>query len=254
MKANWYEIPFVIQPISAIMVRVTMSDLESSFTIHDLPAEERPRERLKKFGSQALSSPELLALVIGRGIAGKSALVIAHELLRRFKSVKRISEATVEELSGIDGIGLAKAAQLRACFELGRRQDLEDEPSRYELTNPQSVVKAVRASIQDKAKEHFKLVLLNVRNTILDISTISIGTVNASLVHPREVFKKAIAHGASSVVLAHNHPSGNPEPSEDDVRLTQRLVEAGRLLGIEVLDHIVVTTKDFVSFKERGLL
>jgi DNA repair protein RadC len=254
MKANWYEIPFVIQPISAIMVRVTMSDLESSFTIHDLPAEERPRERLKKFGSRALSSPELLALVIGRGIAGKSALVIAHELLRRFKSVKRISEATVEELSGIDGIGLAKAAQLRACFELGRRQDLEDEPSRYELTNPQSVVKAVRASIQDKAKEHFKLVLLNVRNTILDISTISIGTVNASLVHPREVFKKAIAHGASSVVLAHNHPSGNPEPSEDDVRLTQRLVEAGRLLGIEVLDHIVVTTKDFVSFKERGLL
>jgi DNA repair protein RadC len=254
MKANWYEIPFVIQPISAIMVRVTMSDLESSFTIHDLPAEERPRERLKKFGSQALSSPELLALVIGRGIAGKSALVIAHELLKRFKSVKRISEATVEELSGIDGIGLAKAAQLRACFELGRRQDLEDEPSRYELTNPQSVVKAVRASIQDKAKEHFKLVLLNVRNTILDISTISIGTVNASLVHPREVFKKAIAHGASSVVLAHNHPSGNPEPSEDDVRLTQRLVEAGRLLGIEVLDHIVVTTKDFVSFKERGLL
>jgi DNA repair protein RadC len=254
MKANWYEIPFVIQPISAIMVRVTMSDLESSFTIHDLPAEERPRERLKKFGSQALSSPELLALVIGRGIAGKSALVIAHELLRRFKSVKRISEATVEELSGIDGIGLAKAAQLRACFELGRRQDLEDEPSRYELTNPQSVVKAVRASIQDKAKEHFKLVLLNVRNTILDISTISIGTVNASLVHPREVFKKAIAHGASSVVLAHNHPLGNPEPSEDDVRLTQRLVEAGRLLGIEVLDHIVVTTKDFVSFKERGLL
>ena len=233
-----------------------MSDLESSFTIHDLPAEERPRERLKKFGPQALSGPELLALVIGRGIAGKSALVIAHELLRRFKSIKRISEATVEELSGINGIGLAKAAQLKACFELGRRQDLEDEPSKYkyELTSPQAVVKAVRASIQDKAKEHFKLVLLNVRNSILDVSTISVGTVSASLVHPREVFKKAIAHGASSVVLAHNHPSGNPEPSEDDVKLTQRLVEAGRLLGIEVLDHIIVTTKEFVSFKERGLM
>jgi DNA repair protein RadC len=231
-----------------------MSDLESSFTIHDLPAEERPRERLKKFGPQALSGPELLALVIGRGIAGKSALIIAQELLRRFKNIKGISEATIEELSGIGGIGLAKAAQLKACFELGRRQDADDAPQKYELTSPQAVVKAVRGSIQDKAKEHFKLVLLNVRNNILDISTISVGTANASLVHPREVFKKAIAHGASSVVLAHNHPSGNPEPSEDDVRLTQRLVEAGRLLGIEVLDHIIVTTKDFVSFKERGLM
>jgi len=231
-----------------------MSDLESSFTIHDLPLEERPRERLKKFGPQALSGPELLALVIGRGIAGKSALVIAHELLRRFKNIRRISEATIEELSTIDGIGLAKAAQLKASFELGRRQDLDDEPSRYEITNPKSVAKAVRASIEDRAKEHFKLVLLNVRNSILATPTISVGTVNASLVHPREVFKKAIAHGASSVVLAHNHPSGNPEPSEDDVKLTQRLVEAGRLLGIEVLDHIIVTTKEFVSFKERGLM
>lgn len=232
-----------------------MSDLETSFTIHDLPAEERPRERLKKFGPQALSGPELLALVIGRGIAGKSALIIAQELLRRFKNIRGVSEATVEELSGIGGIGLAKAAQLKACFELGRRQDVVDERyKKYELTNPQAVVKAVRAGIQDKAKEHFKLVLLNVRNSILDISTISVGTVSASLVHPREVFKKAIAHGASSVVLAHNHPSGSPEPSEDDVRLTQRLVEAGRLLGIEVLDHIIVTAKDFISFKERGLL
>jgi len=234
-----------------------MSDLESSFTIHDLPTEERPRERLKKFGSQALSGPELLALVIGRGVAGRSALIIAQELLRRFKSIKGISEATLEELSGINGIGLAKAAQLKACFELGRRQDQAvDRPSnyKYELTSPQAVVKAVRTSIEDKAKEHFKLVLLNVRNSILDVSTISVGTVSASLVHPREVFKKAIAHGASSVVLAHNHPSGNPEPSEDDVKLTQRLAEAGRLLGIEVLDHIIVTTKDFVSFKERGLL
>jgi DNA repair protein RadC len=232
-----------------------MSDLESSFTIHDLPAEERPRERLKKFGSQALSGPELLALVIGRGVPGKSALIIAQELLKRFKNIKGVSEASLDELSGIGGIGLAKAAQIKACFELGRRQDQEKEPARFELTSPQSVVNAVRAKIQDKAREHFKLILLNTRNAILDISTISVGTANASLVHPREVFKKAIAHGASSVVLAHNHPSGNAEPSDDDVRLTQRLVEAGRLLGIEVLDHIIVTTTDrYVSFKERGLM
>jgi len=231
-----------------------MPEIESSFTIHDLPAEERPRERLKKLGAHALSGHELLALVIGRGVAGRSALVIAQELLSRFKNIKGVSEATVEELSAVSGIGPAKAAQLKACFELGRRQDIENEPSKYELTNPQSVVKAVRASIQDKAREHFKLILLNIRNTVMGISTISVGTANASLVHPREVFKSAIARSASSVVLAHNHPSGNPEPSEDDVRLTQRLVEAGRLLGIEVLDHIIVTNRNFVSFKERGLM
>jgi DNA repair protein RadC len=239
-----------------------MSRSETSFTIHDLPAEERPRERLMKFGPDALSSVELLALIIGRGIPGRSALTIAHELLKEFKSVKGVSEATIEELSAVKGIGAAKAAQLRASFELGRRQDLHDEPVTFEITNPGAVVRAIRASIQDKAKEHFKLLLLNTRNRIIGIAAISTGTANASLVHPREVFKAAISHGASSVVLAHNHPSGNPEPSDDDVSLTRRLVEAGRLLGIEVLDHIVIgkenkeerSKEGFVSFKEKGLL
>jgi DNA repair protein RadC len=231
-----------------------MSGSETSFTIHDLPAEERPRERLTKFGPDALSSVELLALIIGRGIPGRSALTIAHELLKQCKSVKGVSEATIEELSAVKGIGAAKAAQLKASFELGRRQDLYDEPVTFEITTPRAVVKAIRASIQDKAKEHFKLLLLNTRNRIIGIAAISTGTANASLVHPREVFKAAISHGAASVVLAHNHPSGNPEPSDDDVSLTRRLVEAGRLLGIEVLDHIIVTHKDSISFKEKGLL
>jgi DNA repair protein RadC len=231
-----------------------MSGSETSFTIHDLPAEERPRERLRKLGPDALSSVELLALIIGRGIPGRSVLTIAHELLKQFKSVKGVSEATIEELSAVKGIGAAKAAQLKAAFELGRRQDLYDEPVTFEITTPRAVVKAIRASIQDKAKEHFKLLLLNTRNRIIGIAAISTGTANASLVHPREVFKAAISHGAASVVLAHNHPSGNPEPSDDDVSLTRRLVEAGRLLGIEVLDHIIVTHKDSISFKEKGLL
>ena len=231
-----------------------MSGSETSFTIHDLPAEERPRERLRKLGPDALSSVELLALIIGRGIPGRSALTIAHELLKQCKSVKGVSEATIEELSAVKGIGAAKAAQLKAAFQLGRRQDLYDEPVTFEITNPSAVVKAIRASIQDKAKEHFKLLLLNTRNRIIGIAAISTGTANASLVHPREVFKAAISHGAASVVLAHNHPSGNQEPSDDDVSLTRRLVEAGRLLGIEVLDHIIVTHKDSISFKEKGLL
>ncbi|OHE58967.1 MAG: hypothetical protein A2Z47_16295 [Thermodesulfovibrio sp. RBG_19FT_COMBO_42_12] len=227
---------------------------ESSFTVHDLPKAERPRERLKQFGPEALSAQELLALIIGRGVSKKSVMTIAQELLIKFGNIKAISEATIEELSQIKGIGFAKAAQIKACFELGKRKDLEPELKDFDIKDPQSVVKAIRASIKDKAKEHFKLILLNARNKILGVSTISIGSLNASIVHPREVFKDAIVHNAYSVVLAHNHPSGDPEPSEDDLTMTKRLIEAGKILGIEVIDHIIITKTGFFSFKEKGLL
>ena len=206
-----------------------------SFTVHDLPKPERPRERLHKFGPEALSAQELLALIIARGIPGKSVMNISQELLVRFGNVKAISQATIEELSQIKGIGLAKAAQIKACFELGRREDLEPELKHFDIKDPEAVVRAIRTSIRDKAKEHFKLILLNPRNKIIGISTISIGTLNASLVHPREIFKDAIMHSAASVVLAHNHPSGDPDPSEDDIKITKKLVESGKILGIEVV-------------------
>jgi DNA repair protein RadC len=227
---------------------------ESSFTVRDLPRQERPRERLQKFGSEALSAQELLALVIGRGISKKSVMSIAQELLAKFGNIKAIGQATIEELSQIKGIGLAKAAQIKACFELGKREELEPEPKDFNIKNPESVVKAIRSSIKDKAKEHFKLILLNPRNKIIGISTISIGTLNASLVHPREVFKDAIVHSAASVVLAHNHPSGDPEPSGDDLKITKKLVDSGKILGIEVLDHIIIGKERFKSFKEEGLI
>jgi DNA repair protein RadC len=225
---------------------------DSTFTVRDLPRPERPRERLQKFGPEALSAQELLALVIGRGIPKKSVISIAQELLAKFGNIKAISQATIEELSQIKGIGLAKAAQIKACFELGKREDLEPELKNFDIKDPEAVVKAIRASIKDKAKEHFKLILLNPRNKIIGISTISIGTLNASLVHPREVFKDAIVHSAASVVLAHNHPSGDPEPSEDDLKITKKLVESGKILGIEVLDHIIIGKNDYYSFKAKG--
>jgi DNA repair protein RadC len=227
---------------------------DSSFTVRDLPRQERPRERLQKFGPEALSAQELLALIIGRGIPKKSVMSIAQELVAKFGNVKAISLATIEELSQVRGIGLAKAAQIKACFELGRREELEPELKDFDVKDPEAVVKAIRSSIKDKAKEHFKLILLNPRNKIIGISTISMGTLNASLVHPREVFKDAITHSAASVVLAHNHPSGDPDPSEDDIKITKKLVDSGKLLGIEVLDHIVICKNNFCSFKERGLL
>jgi len=227
---------------------------ETSFTVRDLPRQERPRERLQKFGPEALSAQELLALVIGRGIPKKSVMNIAQELLAKFGNIKAISQATIEELSQIKGIGLAKAAQIKACFELGKREELEPELINFDIKNPETVVKAIRAGIKDKAKEHFKLILLNPRNKIIGISTVSVGTLNASLVHPREVFKDAIVHSAASVVLAHNHPSGDPEPSEDDLTITKRLTEAGKILGVEVIDHIIVGKNGFFSFKEKGLV
>jgi DNA repair protein RadC len=228
--------------------------MENSFTIHDLPRAERPRERMHALGPEALSSLELLALIIGRGVSGKSALHIAQELLTTFGNIHAVSLATIEELSRVKGIGLAKAAQIRAAFELGRRQDLEPDVGQYSISDPERLVKALRKGIQEKAKEHFKLVLLNTRNKVIGISTISVGILNASLVHPREVFKDALRHNASSIILVHNHPSDDPEPSDDDLVVTRRLVDAGRLMGVEVLDHIIITRSGYTSLKEKDLL
>ncbi len=229
-------------------------DKDSSFTVRDLPKPERPRERLQRLGPDALSSQELLALVIGRGIPKKSVMTIAQELLVRFGNVKAISRATLEELSQIKGIGIAKAAQIKACFELAKRENLEADEENFDIKNPEAVFKLISSSIKDKAKEHFKLILLNSRNKKIGISTISIGTLTTSLVHPREVFKDAITHSAASVVLAHNHPSGDPEPSEDDLKITKKLVESGKILGIEVIDHIIIGKNNFYSFREKGLI
>ncbi len=228
-----------------------------SFTVHDLPPQERPRERMRRYGADKLSSQELLALVIGRGVPGESVITIAHELLMRFGSVRAIGEATLEELSAVRGIGPAKATQLKAAFELARRQDLEQDTDTPAVSNPAQVVQLIRASIRDKHKEHFKLILLDTRNRkmrISHIATVSVGTLSTSLVHPREVFREAITRSASSIIVAHNHPSGDPEPSEEDARITRRLVEAGKVIGIEILDHIIVTTSSYLSFREKGLL
>ncbi|HOS59182.1 MAG TPA: DNA repair protein RadC [Syntrophorhabdaceae bacterium] len=243
----------------------------SSFTVRDMPKAERPRERLNRLGAEALSAQELLALIIGRGVSGRSVMTISQELMTEFGSIRAISEATIEQLSKIKGVGLAKAAQLKACFELGKRQELATESGyeNYDIKNPQAVVDAIRACIKDMKKEHFMLMMLNTRNKIIRIENISVGTLNASLVHPREVFNKAIAHAASSVVIAHNHPSGDPEPSEEDLKITKRLIDAGRIIGIKVLDHIIIgkhgiksavtepgkTEKQtYCSLKEKGLI
>ncbi len=227
---------------------------KTSFTIHDLPVAERPRERLQQYGEAALSSQELLAVILGRGIAGESVIVTAQRLLKEFGDLKGLAQATVEELSRVKGIGQAKACQIKASFELASRlEGYSSINNREAIKTPTDVVSFVRNRLKDKKKEYFLAVLLDTRGQVIKTSEISIGSLDSSIVHPREVYKEAIAASAASVVFVHNHPSGDPTPSEIDIGLNKRLVEAGELLGIEVLDHIVIGNPDYVSLKSKGL-
>jgi len=227
--------------------------MSKSFTIHDLPKEERPRERLVKFGEQALSAQELLQVILGRGVAGESVAVTAQKLLTQFGSLQKLAEASIEELSSIKGIGPAKATQIKAVFEIGRRLSVQVPSYKSkELTDPKKAYQLIKNKLKDYTREHFYIIALNSRNH--SITEVSVGSLNASIVHPREVFSEAIKNKAASVIFAHNHPSGDPEPSEDDLEITKRLVKAGQILGIEVIDHIIVAKDKFLSMKEEGIL
>lgn len=230
--------------------------MKKSFTIHDLPKSERPRERLIKLGSESLSVQELLALIIARGIPGKSVMNIAQELLAKFKNIKGISGATIEQLCQIKGIGPAKAVQLKAVFEIPKRLETQEKETSKNITlsSPKDVAKIAQSILRDKKKEHLLIFPLSPRNRIAKESIISIGTLDASLVHPREVFQEAISRNAAQIILAHNHPSGDPEPSEEDIKITKCLVKAGKIIGIEIIDHIIVTKDIFLSLKDEDLI
>lgn len=223
------------------------------FTINDLPKSERPRERLQKFGVESLSAQELLALLLGSGIKGESVMVTAQRLLSSFGNIKNIAGASLEELSKIKGIGIAKASQLKAAFELAKRKD-ENYREQISIKSHRDVIKVVKQKLKDKKKEHFLILCLDTRNNLIKISNISTGTLDANLVHPREVFKEAIQSLSSSIILVHNHPSGNPEPSEADIDITKRIQETGKIVGIDVLDHIIIANDKSFSFKEKGLV
>jgi DNA repair protein RadC len=228
--------------------------MKKSFTIHDLPAAERPRERLQKLGAEALSAQEILALILGRGIAGESVMVTAQRLLGEFGSLKGVAAASLEQLSHVKGIGLAKAAQVKAAFELSSRVDGYSEAGRRPpVKTPDDVAGLVRSRLKDKKKEYFLALLLDTRNRLIKAAEISVGSLDSSIVHPREVFKEAISASAAAVIFVHNHPSGDPEASEDDVNLTKRLAEAGEVVGIEVLDHIIIGDNKYTSLKRDGL-
>jgi len=227
---------------------------KKSFTIHDLPVSERPRERLQKLGVEALSAQEILALILGRGVSGESVMVTAQRLLSQFGSLKGIAGASVEELSQVKGIGLAKAAQIKAAFELANRlEGYAEAGDKPVVKTPEDVLGLVRGRLKGKKKEHFLALLLDTRSRLIKVAEISVGSLDSSIVHPREVFKEAISATAASVVFVHNHPSGDPAASEDDIGLSKRLAEAGEIVGIDVLDHIIIGDKKFLSLKREGL-
>jgi len=218
------------------------------------PASERPRERLYSHGPAALADAELLALQLGSGTRGRSAVDVAREMLAAYGSLADVAGREVGELAHVAGVGPAKAARLAAAFELTRRLRARTPGRRIILSTPTEVYAAFGPLMEDLRHEVFRVALLDAQNGLLRDRIVSEGTLSASLVHPREVFKPAIVESAASVILLHNHPSGDPTPSREDIRLTRQLVECARLLELSVHDHLVIGRGRFVSLAERGII
>ena len=220
--------------------------------IKDLPKIERPREKLVAKGAENLKDSELLAILLRTGTTGKNVIEIASQILSKY-SKKRLLQMTYDDLSKIGGIDSAKATTLLAAFELSKRA-LEVNDTNLPVINTAKDAVAQLTDMRDLKKEHFVVLYLNAKNQLVHKETISMGTLNANLVHPREIFEPALKHSAAQIIAAHNHPSGDPKPSEDDMELTKRLTEAGKMMGIEIMDHVIVSKNSHFSFKEEKLL
>ena len=227
---------------------------QRAYLLRELPADERPRERMQRHGPSALSHAELLAILLRTGTRNESAIRLAERILNDCGGLKRFAEHGWDELTHIRGIGPAKALQLQASIELGRRVARSRLPDTVRISRPQDAADLLMEELRHLREEHFICLFLNTKNQVIGRQTLSIGSLNASVVHPREVFRAAIRRSSASILCAHNHPSGDPTPSKEDIALTRRLAEAGELIGIELLDHLVIGDNRYISLKESGCL
>lgn len=222
--------------------------------IRDFPQDERPRERFVQNGPQSLSNHELVAILLRTGTKDESVLQLSNRLLTSFEGLRLLKAASLEEMTAIKGIGTAKAIQVLAAVEIGRRVANLEYEDRYVIRSPEDGANYVMNDMRFLSQEHFVCLYLNTKNQVIHKQTIFIGSLNASIVHPREVFKEAFRRSAASIICIHNHPSGDPSPSREDIEVTKRLAECGKIIGIDVLDHLIIGENKFVSLKEKGYL
>lgn len=235
-----------------------LTKMEYRLRMKDIPVNERPYEKLEKYGPETLSNAELLAIVIRTGSMEETSVALAQRLLTyggNTGGVAFLHDMSVEELRRIKGIGRVKALQIKAVMELSKRVSASFiNNNRVTIKSPVEVSTLLMEEMRHLKKEVFKIILLNTKNHIIKYLDVSVGSLNSSIVHPREVFSEAVKSGCSGILLVHNHPSGDPEPSREDIETTQRLVNAGNILGIKVLDHVVIGDGKYMSFKEQGLI
>jgi DNA repair protein RadC len=232
--------------------------MTANVRIHDLPAQDRPRERLAANGAEKLSNAELVAILLRTGLKGMSAIHVAEQLLRQFGSLENLARAPLEELRKVKGIGRDKAVTLKAAFTLARKMAEELRHESPVLDTPERIADLLREDHRHANAETFQVVLLNTRRRLIKVETLSQGTLDTILVHPRDVFRSAITANAAAIVIVHNHPSGDPTPSEADIKVTRDLIRAGQLLKIDVLDHVILgratpeRSKEYASLRELG--
>src|SRR5690625_3028979 len=228
--------------------------MKTPMIIKDVPKEDRPRERMLSHGGSHLTNQELLALLLGSGTQKESVMDLSNRVLMHFEGLKLLSDATIEELTAIKGNGPAKGVVILAAIEVGKRMNEYKPDEKYTIRSPEDGANYVMEEMRSLAQEHFVVIFLNTKNEIIHRQTIFIVSLNASIVLPREVFREAVKRSAASIICAHNHPSIDPAPSQEDIHVTRRLVESGKMIGIELLDHLIIGDRKFVSLKEKGYL
>ena len=230
---------------------MTVTPIEN-LKIRDVHVVDRPRERLIRQGAKSLSNQELIAILLGTGTKNESVLTVASRVLLNFEKLHNLKYATLEEMVAIKGIGEVKAVGLLAAIELGRRLASKDLEERFTIRSPEDAASFLMQDMTSLQQEHFVCLFLNVKNQVIHKKTIFVGSLNASIVHPREIFREAVKRSAASIICSHNHPSGVPTPSPEDIDVTNRLYEAGKIVGVDLLDHVIIGDHQFISMKEKG--